>query len=162
MPRAVLCLPTYNERENIEAVIDALGGDAPIDFVIASHVIEHIPDPVGWLAQIGEILTDRGLLVLVVPDRRFTFDVNRPETTAAELIDTMLRGCQTPTFQQTFSHEAGFVGTVDALAVWEGLDLAGVRRADVADADGFAAAMTSNGAWSESGARNALFSLALL
>ena len=25
MPRAVLCLPTYNERENLEAMIDALG-----------------------------------------------------------------------------------------------------------------------------------------
>ena len=24
MPRAVLCLPTYNERENLEAMIDAL------------------------------------------------------------------------------------------------------------------------------------------
>ena len=25
MPRAVLCLPTYNERENLEQMIEALG-----------------------------------------------------------------------------------------------------------------------------------------
>lgn len=117
---------------------DALGDTAPVDFVIASHVIEHIPDPIGWLVQIADILRDDGILVLVVPDRRFTFDVNRPETTAAELIDMMLQGRQTPSFQQTFSHESRFVGTVDAPAVWEGLDLTGVRRTDVADPDAFA------------------------
>ena len=117
---------------------DAVGADAPLDFVIASHVIEHIPDPIGWLGQIAEILVDGGVLALVVPDRRFTFDINRPETTAAELVDAMLAGRQTPSAQQTFSHEAGFVGTVDALAVWEGQDLSAVRREDVTDPDVFA------------------------
>jgi len=120
------------------SLADALGDTAPVDFVIASHVIEHIPDPIGWLAQIGEILRDGGIVVLVVPDRRFTFDVNRPETTAAELIDAMLQGRQTPSFQQTFGHESLFVGAVDAQAVWEGLDLTEVRRTDVDDPDAFA------------------------
>jgi SAM-dependent methyltransferase len=119
-------------------LIDALGGDAPVDFVIASHVIEHIPDPIGWLAQISEILADGGILSLVVPDRRFTFDVNRPETTTAELVDLFLRGRQLPTFQQIYSHESAFVGSVDAQAVWEGLDLSATRREDVGDPDQFA------------------------
>ena len=84
-------------------LIDAVGDAAPLDFVIASHVIEHIPDPIGWLAQIAEILVDGGILALVVPDRRFTFDVNRPETTAAELIGAMVDGRQTPSPEQTLS-----------------------------------------------------------
>lgn len=119
-------------------LIEAVGDAAPLDFVIASHVMEHIPDPIGWLGQIAEMLVDGGVLALVVPDRRFTFDVNRPETTAAELIDAMLERRQTPSAQQTFSHEAGFVGTVDALALWEGQDLSAVRRLDVGDPDAFA------------------------
>jgi SAM-dependent methyltransferase len=117
---------------------EIIGDDAPLGFVIASHVIEHVPDPIGWLAQIAEILADGGILALVVPDRRFTFDVNRPETTAAELVEAMLEGRQMPSPQQTFSHDAGFVGTVDALAVWEGLDLSSVRRTDVGDPEAFA------------------------
>src|SRR5437867_8279485 len=30
-------------------VQDVVGDHAPFDFVIASHVFEHLPNPVGWL-----------------------------------------------------------------------------------------------------------------
>jgi SAM-dependent methyltransferase len=50
------------------------------DYVVASHVIEHVPDLVGWLQDIHGILNDGGILALVVPDKRFTFDVFRRET----------------------------------------------------------------------------------
>lgn len=50
------------------------------DYVVASHVIEHVPDLVGWLRDIHGILNDGGVLALVVPDKRFTFDVFRRET----------------------------------------------------------------------------------
>ena len=51
MPRAVLCLPTYNERENLEVMIDALGGvlDTARDVVLI--VDDGSPDGTGEIAD---------------------------------------------------------------------------------------------------------------
>jgi SAM-dependent methyltransferase len=117
---------------------DIVGDDAPFDFVIASHVIEHIPDPVGWLRQLGGILRVGGILSLVVPDQRYCFDANRQLTTAADLIDAYLREIEVPTYRQVYDHESNFLGAVDANVLWRGLDVRGHRRADVEDADRFA------------------------
>jgi len=56
---------------------DALARIAPLDFVVASHVIEHVPDLVGWLSDIHAALRVGGVLALVIPDKRFTFDLHR-------------------------------------------------------------------------------------
>jgi len=51
VPRAVLCLPTYNERENLEAMIEALGGvlDTTVDRVLV--VDDGSPDGTGEIAD---------------------------------------------------------------------------------------------------------------
>ena len=51
MPRAVLCLPTYNERENLEAMIEALGGvlNAATDRVLV--IDDGSPDGTGEIAD---------------------------------------------------------------------------------------------------------------
>jgi len=51
MPRAVLCLPTYNERENLEAMIDALGEvlDTERDRVLV--IDDGSPDGTGEIAD---------------------------------------------------------------------------------------------------------------
>ncbi len=59
---------------------DAVGADAPFDFVVASHLIEHIPNPIGWFQQVAEILRPGGIISLVVPDKRFCFDARRDVT----------------------------------------------------------------------------------
>src|SRR3954451_18224252 len=76
-----------------EAVKDA----APFEWVMASHVIEHVPDLIGWLAQVAEIVVDGGALVLAVPDRRYCFDVHRPPTTVGQMIAAHEAGVQRPT-----------------------------------------------------------------
>lgn len=63
------------------------GTDARLDYVIASHVIEHVPDLIRWLQEIADVLKDRGSLRLAVPDKRFTFDYLRNTTTLAEVLD---------------------------------------------------------------------------
>src|SRR6266540_1796095 len=40
------------------------------DYVIACHVIEHIPNMIGWLNDVNKILKDGGYLFLAIPDRR--------------------------------------------------------------------------------------------
>ncbi len=57
-----------------------------LDFVAAAHVIEHTPNPVGAIAQMYERLKPGGTMVLVVPDKRRTFDKDRETTTLEHLV----------------------------------------------------------------------------
>ncbi len=47
-------------------------GRRRFDYVLASHVIEHIPDIITWLQDVSSILKPDGVLSLVIPDKRFT------------------------------------------------------------------------------------------
>lgn len=47
------------------------------DFVIASHVLEHVADPIGLLDEIHRVLRPGGLTVILLPDMRRTFDRER-------------------------------------------------------------------------------------
>jgi hypothetical protein len=48
------------------------------DYLIASHVIEHIPDIITFLQQISALASEGFVLSLAVPDYRLTFDFFRP------------------------------------------------------------------------------------
>lgn len=64
---------------------EIVGGTAPFDVLVASHVIEHVPDLIGWLKDAVSVLRVDGTLALVVPDKRFTFDLLRPLATHREI-----------------------------------------------------------------------------
>jgi dolichol-phosphate mannosyltransferase len=51
MPRAVLCLPTYNERENLEQMIRALGGELDTSRDRVLVVDDGSPDGTGEIAD---------------------------------------------------------------------------------------------------------------
>jgi dolichol-phosphate mannosyltransferase len=51
MPRAVLCLPTYNERENLEAMIDALGAVLETARDVVLVIDDGSPDGTGEIAD---------------------------------------------------------------------------------------------------------------
>lgn len=55
------------------------------DFVIANHFLEHCQDPIGTLKQIFRVLKPTGVAYLSIPDKRYTFDRERPLTTLAHL-----------------------------------------------------------------------------
>lgn len=65
-------------------------GNRRFNYVVASHVIEHIPDLASWLIDIASILHKDGLLSLVIPDKRFTFDIIRNESRPADVIGAYL------------------------------------------------------------------------
>ncbi len=66
--------------------------DDSVDFVLASHVVEHFPDPIAALLEWRRVA--RRVIVLVVPHRDRTFDRDRPLTPVAELAARHAEGFQ--------------------------------------------------------------------
>jgi SAM-dependent methyltransferase len=59
---------------------------ASLDFLIASHVLEHLPFPLAALRAWYHALAPGGVLLLRVPDKRYTFDKRRARTPLARLV----------------------------------------------------------------------------
>lgn len=89
------------EIHDVDIVVNADGlasavGERKFAYVVASHVIEHIPNPLQWLNDIHELLEPDGILSLAIPDKRYCFDRLRHPTTAAQWVDAWLRGQTRP------------------------------------------------------------------
>lgn len=56
------------------------------DFIIASHVIEHVSNPIGMLEKCYSILKPGGKLILMIPDKKRTHDRNRNVTSIPHFI----------------------------------------------------------------------------
>lgn len=107
---------------------ECIGPGSKVDYVVASHVIEHVPDLITWLAEIRSILRPRGMLRLAIPDRRFTFDYLRFETRAHDVLDAYLRRARTPLPRLIIEHYSLGRG-VDSTAAWNGtLDATNLER----------------------------------
>lgn len=59
--------------------------DNSYDFVILSHILEHMANPFFIIKDAYRILKDNGVLYISVPDCRFSNDKGRPKTTYREL-----------------------------------------------------------------------------
>ena len=92
---------------------------APVDFVIASHVLEHVPDLIAWLRELASVLKPRGEVRLAIPDRRYTFDVLRGETRAADVLASHLAGARRPQAREILDYMTHMVG-VDTWKIWDG------------------------------------------
>ena len=65
------------------------------DYIIASHLIEHTTDLIGFLQECEEILNENGVLSLAIPDKRYCFDYFRPVTSLSSIIDCHITGNKT-------------------------------------------------------------------
>lgn len=68
----------YNIDLDIEGLSQLESGS--VDGLVASHVIEHVANPLEVLAEFSRVLRIGGKLLLVVPDRSRTFDAVRTPT----------------------------------------------------------------------------------
>lgn len=98
---------------------ELLGDAAPVDYVLASHVLEHVPDMAGWLREVAEVLRPGGLLNLAVPDRRYTFDIRRCPTGARDVIGAAIEGRRRPGAGIVFDHFSAHQD-IDVAALWRG------------------------------------------
>jgi len=60
--------------------------DESQDFVIASHVLEHLANPLAMLGEIHRVLRIGGVALVLLPDRRRTFDRDRRPTPVEHLV----------------------------------------------------------------------------
>lgn len=70
----------------------SLSGVEKFDYVIACHVLEHIPRLIFFFQDIASVMSPEGRLCLTVPDKRYCFDHLRNTTSFAELYDIHQRG----------------------------------------------------------------------
>ena len=54
------------------------------DYAVASHLIEHIPNPIRWIKDISSMLKDGAYFAMAVLHRDFCFDFGRPVTTTGQ------------------------------------------------------------------------------
>ena len=100
------------------SIREAVEADIPFDYVIASHVIEHVPDLVSWLRDVRSVLRDDAVLSLAIPDHRRCFDALRSPTVTAEVIQAHLTKATTPSPRQVFDHYSSAVAWHGFIA-WE-------------------------------------------
>jgi len=102
-----------------ERLIDVV--DRKFDYVFSSHVLEHLPDLLGWLNDLTKILNPGGMLFSVIPDCRYCFDIERPQTSLGELIENnelkLGKPSQRHVFDQWFYHKK-----VNPHALWNDYD----------------------------------------
>jgi predicted SAM-dependent methyltransferase len=65
--------------------------DASYDFVLSSHNLEHMANPIKALHNWKRVLKPSGFLLLVLPDKHRTFDYRRPVTTLGHMRDDYAR-----------------------------------------------------------------------
>ncbi len=93
----------YNPRiEDVDYVfdgrslVDLIGSEGRYKWIIASHVIEHVPDVIAFLRDCERLIDGDGVISLIVPDKRFCFDHFRPHSDVSVAIDAHLAGRRMP------------------------------------------------------------------
>ena len=76
------------------------------DGCIASHVFEHLPDPIGFLHSLERILGPDGVVSLVVPDKRYCFDFFKPLSSVGGLLEAHEQRPSRHSRKARFDHEA--------------------------------------------------------
>ena len=75
-----------------------------MDAVFSSHNIEHQPDLIRHLREVGNILNHGGYAFLIVPDRRYCFDYFLPDTTIADVFGSYYAGQTRHNAASIFEH----------------------------------------------------------
>ena len=83
IPEVDILAATNNYREAV---------DLTFDYIIANHVLEHVPNTIGWLVTVSAMLNPAGVLFMALPDKKYTFDKFRPDTPFSHILTEYLGG----------------------------------------------------------------------
>lgn len=114
----------YPRRKPVDIDFVSPNGDLSIvgeafDFVASSHCIEHQPDLVYHLQQVGRLLRNGGRYLLVVPDKRYCFDHFFPESTLDAVLAAHAERRTRHTLENVIAHQLHQTHN-DAARHWSG------------------------------------------
>jgi len=112
------------------SIKSGVGSDEKFDYIIASHVVEHVPDLITWINELTDVLKPGGIISLAVPDKRYCFDHLRDESSMTDVITAYFYRARRPQPQQVIDFCLNF-HAVDTRLAWSGE----VARPDIEDLD---------------------------
>ena len=101
---------------NGEPYSELIGKSECYDWIIASHLIEHVPDFLFFLKQCETMLKPSGFLSLAIPDRRYCFDYFNTITMTGHVLDAWHGKSTRPTPGQVFDGFANQSSNNEAFA----------------------------------------------
>lgn len=107
-----------------EPLQSLIGETGCYDWIVASHVIEHIPDFISFLQQCEALLKPEGILSLIIPDKRYCFDYFSLTSTTGDVLDAHAERRVKPSHGQVFNHFANAVKKNDK-GSWSPVDMKG-------------------------------------
>ena len=131
----------WGERTLSESLAPLLGHAPRVDYAIASHVAEHVPDLVTWLGEVADVLKPGGTLRLALPDRRFSFDARRGPTRLIDLLAAWMVRARKPQVRDVLDFRLHYAPSVRPMALYDGSD----RREELVPAHSFAVAVEAAG-----------------
>jgi SAM-dependent methyltransferase len=80
-PKSLVDVDIVADGETLDGI-----PDESQNFVIANHFLEHCQNPILALENMLRVLQPEGIVYLAVPDKRYTFDIDRPVTPLSHVI----------------------------------------------------------------------------
>ena len=84
-----------------------------LDYIISSHNIEHMPNPIQFFIDVGEILKEGGILNVAIPISTRCFDCFRPLSTTGEMLDAYFAKNKKPSLGKYFDHSFSIMEILD-------------------------------------------------
>lgn len=79
----------YNYKNGLQYILEASDlssiPSSTYEFVLSSNCLEHVANPLKAVGEWIRVLKDEGVLLLVLPNKEYCFDHNRPVTTFSHL-----------------------------------------------------------------------------
>lgn len=126
------------------SIRDTVGAAAPFDYAVASHVFEHVPNPIAWLRDVGTVLKPGSKLALALPDKRFIFDRRRRTTPFDRLLDAYAFDLKRTTPGIIYDATANQSRVANPAQLWAGDPTVDLPRNESAVDAAFAAAVASH------------------
>jgi predicted SAM-dependent methyltransferase len=99
------------------SMVEVIAKRGHYDYILASHVIEHTPDMLGFLKDCEALLKPDGILVLAVPDKRRCFDVFQSLSSTGQMLEAHAQRRTRPSAGSIFDMSA-YTGLRDGNIVW--------------------------------------------
>jgi SAM-dependent methyltransferase len=81
----------YENKAGVQFIKEATDlkaiADKKYDFVISTNCLEHMANPLKALEEWSRVLNNEGMLLLILPNKEYTFDHKRKDTSFEHLMD---------------------------------------------------------------------------